>query len=141
VKVASIVEFIRSRGTKDEQPNECGNTVYRLFMPGQRYTVDFAEDFKAEGWQQFDTDQDAHYFGVWVNRPKRMTLTYAEGDWTLVECPTIETYRAEIEDACRFYGEGFICKAVDTDTRAVTTYVQDRVKLFLEPEGDANAGA
>ena len=36
-----------------------------------------------------------------------MTLTYAEGDVTLVICPGAEHYNAEIKDACEFYGEGF----------------------------------
>lgn len=130
--VASIVTFIRNRAEGDppRTVNERGNTVHRLHMRDCRYTVDFADDFASEGWQQFDTDQDAAYFGVWVNRSKRLTLTYAEGDWTLVECPTEETYRAEIMDMIRFYGEGFIFKVIH-ENGAKSTYVQDREKLFL----------
>src|SRR5438132_508470 len=76
--------------------------IRRAFLPSERYGVDFAEDFKAEGWEQFDTDQDAHYFGVWVNRGRLQTLTYAEGDWTLVTCSDREHYNAEISDAIKF---------------------------------------
>lgn len=133
--VAKFIEAMRANGKADTAPNERGNTITRMFLPSERYIIDFADDFTAEGWQQFDTDQDAHYFGVWVNRGKRLTLTYAEGDWSLVDCPTAETYRAEIESCCRFYGEGFIAKAIDVENRTVTTYVQDRAKLFLDPEG------
>lgn len=111
-------------------PNERGNDVQRAFLPSERYRVDFADE--AEGWEQFDTDQDAPYFGVWMNKRQRQTLTYAEGDWTLVTCPDWDHYAAEVADAIRFYGEGFIAKAIDTDTGERTTYCQDRAK-FLEP--------
>jgi hypothetical protein len=124
------VRFIRERGTRDAEPNERGNAVIRLFTPDERYLVDFAPDFAAEGWQQFDTSQDAAYFGVWVNRSKRLTLTYAEGDWVLVECPDDPCYFAEIRDAIRFYGEGCIAVCVRDDGH-ITRYRQDREAMFL----------
>ena len=116
--------------------NERGNEVRRAFLPSERYRVDFADDFKAEGWEQFDTDQDACYFGVWVNRQRFQTLTYAEGDWTLVNCPDAAHYNAEIQDCIRFYGEGFEFKTIDVDRGAgipnlVTTYRQDREKFLI----------
>lgn len=48
----------------------------------------------------------------------------------LVECPDAAHYNAEVEDACKFYREGFICKAVDPEAGTVTTYVQDRAEFF-----------
>lgn len=119
------------------QPNVFGNMVYRHNWSDSRYTVDFAEDFKVEGWMQFDTGQDAEYFGVWVNPVKRLTLTYCEGDWTLVECPTWETYVAEIQDAIAHYSEGFIAKCVDIHHgryASVTTLVQDRSVFLRKPD-------
>lgn len=110
--------------------NERGNRVCRWFRPADRYEVDFADDFNVEGWLQFDTDQDASYFGVWVNPRDFRTLTYAEGDWTLVECPTKESYLEEIRDAIRFYGEGFIAKAI-AGSGEVEIFRQDR-NQFLE---------
>jgi hypothetical protein len=101
-----------------------------MFFPSERYAVDFADDFTSEGWEQFDTDQDAHYFGVWVNKTKFLTLTYAEGDWTLVECPDAAHYNAEIEDAITFYGEGFIAKAYDMDGTK-TIFRQEREKFLI----------
>lgn len=109
--------------------NERGNGVYRMFCPAERYLVDFADDFNSEGWEQYDTDQDASYFGVWVNRTKFLTLTYAEGDWTLVRCPDAARYNAEIENANQFYGEGFILKAYGAD--GCTTVVQDRSRFLI----------
>jgi hypothetical protein len=137
VTMAAVVNLLRTKGEKDSKPNPRGNTVYRMFLPEDRYVIDFADDFAVEGWQQFDTDQDASYFGVWVNKAKRLTLNYTEGDWVLVECPTEESYRAEIVGMCEFYGEGRIARVIDAGAPAgfnlgrVTDYVQDRAKLFL----------
>lgn len=114
--------------------NERGNTVFRWHRSDVRYLVDFADDYKAGGWVQFDTDQDAWYFGVWLSPGSLRTLTYCEGDWSLVRCPDREHYNAEVVDAIEFYGEGFFAKTIDHLTGEMTTYVQDRNE-FLIPEG------
>ncbi len=122
-------------GKRDEQPNKRGNWIYRTYASTDRYTIDFAADFAAEGWEQFDTNQDAHYFGVWVNRSWRLVLTYAEGDWSLVDCLTDAAYFAEIRSVIDFYGEGFIAKTIDFperpgDPAVVTEHRQDREKFL-----------
>lgn len=126
-----LIDAIKAHGTQDEQLNARGNTVWRVTHSTDRYIVDFCDDFKASGWLQFDTDQDASYFGVWVNPAQRLTLTYCEGDWTLVECPTAETYNAELADASQFYGEGFVAKVIDASTGHQTTFRQDRQEFFI----------
>ena len=110
--------------------NERGNTIYERFFDSERYGIDFADDFKEAGWEQFDTDQDAAYFGVWINASKRWTLTYCEGDWSLIKCETSDQYKAEIQSLIGFYGEGRIALAISTDGTA-TEYRQDR-SLFLQ---------
>jgi hypothetical protein len=112
--------------------NRQGNRLFRLFWSTERYVVDFASDYQALGWQQFDTELDAWYFGVWVNPTTYQTLTYAEGDWTLVTCDGPAGYTREIRAAISFYGEGFVAKAIDRDG-TLTVYQQDR-KTFLLPE-------
>ena len=120
---AQIVALLR-------KPGEATNTEperHRMFLPSERYTIDFADDLKT--WRQFDTSQDAPYFGVWVDMEARETLTYAEGDWTLVVCPTAETFRAELDDMHTFYGDpppAFI--SIDTDTGQRTDYYDERPK-------------
>lgn len=126
--VHSLTNLMK-KDKKGEQ-NERGNTIYRMFMPDERYMVDFADDFTEAGWLQFDTDQDAHYFGVWVNPSKLLTLNYCEGDWTLVECSDVQHYNAEIQDAIEFYGEGRICLVVDADNNA-TEYRQERSGFLI----------
>jgi hypothetical protein len=131
IKVQSVVQFIRTKGTADAGLNQRGNQIHRLFMPDERYLIDFAPDFAAEGWQQFDTDQDAHYFGVWMNPKHRLTLTYAEGDWSLVECPDDAHYNAEVRNCCEFYGDGRIARVIDPAAGTVTDLVQDRAGFLI----------
>jgi hypothetical protein len=116
---------------KDENPNNRGNAVYRAFRPAERYIIDFAPDFSSEGWLQFDTDQDAPYFGQWVNPKKFMTLCYCEGDWQLVTCLDKEHYNVEIRSAIEFYGEGEICTFIDPETKTSTIYKQDRQEFIV----------
>jgi hypothetical protein len=126
MKVATVIALMHKE--KPSQ-NERGNNIFRMFMSSERYVIDFADDFKSSGWQQFDTDQDAHYFGVWVNPSEWRTLTYAEGDWTLVECGSVESYNAEIQNCIQFYGEGFEFKTIDSD--GITEYRQDRSRFLI----------
>jgi len=93
-------EYMLQEGDYTDEVNARGNIVERLFKSTERYEF----DEKLTGWVQYDTDQDAHYFGVWVNKAKRKTFTYCEGDITAVTCPTEESFQAEIEDLNRFYG-------------------------------------
>ncbi len=86
--------------------NERGNTIERGFeLYSDRYKYDFRICTAEKGWKQYDTAQDASYFGIWVNVQERKIFTYAEGDTTLITCPTIESLRAELESMAKFYGD------------------------------------
>ncbi len=84
--------------------NERGNSIERSFRHTERYEFDFTICSAEKGWKQFDTKQDAWYFGVWVHPGKRVIITYAEGDVTTVTCPTEESYHAELASMAEFYG-------------------------------------
>ena len=85
--------------------NERGNLVkYYITSIGCRYVFDFNYLTKETGWKQFDTDQDASYFGVWVHENDRRIVTYAEGDLTEVICLDHEGFAAEIRSMEEFYG-------------------------------------
>lgn len=127
-KVSNLVAMLKRQ---EAEANERGNLVHRFFGPAERYLVDFAPDFTAGGWLQFDTDQDAHYFGVWVNPRLLLTLTYCEGDWILAQCPDTRHYNAEISDAIEFYDEGRICTVIDMDAKTTTRYSQDRSEFLI----------
>ena len=109
----------------------------------ERYLFDFDDDFRSDGWLQFDTDQDAWYYGVWVNPKTLRTLTYAEGDVYLAICPDVEHYNAEIKSKCDFHGEGFEFIACDMEAAAslllgsdvkgeATVCRQDRSNFFVK---------
>lgn len=90
---------------EDETPetNDHGCTVVRTFHPEMdRYVFDGGI---CSDWEQYDTDQDASYFGVWVRLSTREIVTYAEGDITHVTAPTEEIFRAELASMAAFYGE------------------------------------
>jgi hypothetical protein len=86
------------------ETNKRGNTIFRSFRSAERYLFDFKLCTKEKGWKQYDTREDAWYFGVWVHPEKRIIITYAEGDITVVKCPTEESYHAELKDMADFYG-------------------------------------
>lgn len=115
-----------------EETNARGNTIKRSWLPTERYRWDFSEKFRNDGWEQYDTDQDAWYFGVWVNPKLLQIQSYAEGDITLVTCPDVAHYNAEIQSMNEFYGEGFVAKTIDAN--GITVYRQDRKKFFIPVE-------
>ncbi len=107
--------------------NERGNTILRSFHPADRYQFDFKLCTKEKGWRQYDTTQDAWYFGVWVHPEKRTIITYAEGDVTAVNCSTEESYHAELKDMAEFYGPpppAFI--VIDYPSAKRTEYFSER---------------
>ncbi len=110
--------------------NARGNTVTTTFInvDGEvsRYDFDFNVCTAAKGWEQYDTDQDAAYFGVWINKEKRETLTYAEGDLIRVSCPTAESFRAELDQMNEFYGNAPAYMTTIGSDGQVTRYYEPR---------------
>ena len=99
-----------------ESTTKEGNKITRYGVyetPAQnRYSFDFNGGklfpwfgLPPEGWEQYDTDQDASYFGVWVNREALATVTYAEGDVCVVRCATGEEFTRELKSMADFYGD------------------------------------
>jgi len=74
--------------------NANGNQVTREFEPADRYLYD--RMLERHGFEQFDTDEDAEYFGIWVSRERGLVFSYIEGDCTTVVCPDDAHFLAEI---------------------------------------------
>ena len=107
--------------------NEHGNIVERWHDHTDRYKYDFKVCSHRDGWVQYDTDQDAWYFGVWVHPLRQEILTYAEGDVTKVKCTSMDSYKRELEAMSKFYGPpppAFIC--IDIDKKTVTKVYDKR---------------
>lgn len=100
----------------DKRTNVRGSRVYSCHVGSvDRYKYDTATDAVYDQWEQYDTEQDAHYFGIWVSKKLLSILTYAEGDVNYVKCETAEQFNAEIENMNKYYGEGFIAKSIGMD--------------------------
>lgn len=113
-RVEIILDYRRhraqlARGDFTPEINARGNEVIRGIdadaiigsRGGDRYHYDFGA---LKDWKQYDTSQDASYFGVWVDVANRRTFSYVEGDRVVVLCPTLESFQAELADMERFYG-------------------------------------
>lgn len=65
-----------------------------------------AEKFSIDDdWLEVEDWDDYGYRAVWVSPKQRATLTYCEGDLTLVTCDTDEAFIEELRDAEKFYSE------------------------------------
>lgn len=113
--------------TVEEKP---GKKIYRWFADSERYYIDFADDYKEHGLIQYNTNQDAPYFGVWISPTKMLTLTYCEGDWTLVQCSDPISFNSEVDSIVEFYEEapGF----VSVDNQTITEHYQQKAELYLQ---------
>ena len=81
-----------------------GNKLEQIWVPSSRYAFDFG-DGRGKGWYQYDTDQDASYYGVWYNPRSLQTLSYCEGDIYLVTCDTWDQFKAELSGMDDFHGK------------------------------------
>lgn len=115
-----------------KEVNQFGNEVIRSFEGNtNRYKFDCGLCSYKKGWIQFDTDQDAYYFGVWIHKGKKQIVTYAEGDLIIVEAPTSESFNEEIAHMCKYYGGASSIRTIDADG-IYTRYYQDRKECFIE---------
>ena len=112
------------------ETNKRGNLIERGFhCMRNRYYYDFGDLKPSNGWKQYDTSQDASYFGIWVNINKRQTFTFCEGDTTLVICPDDKSLQAELDDMARCYGDPPPAFVGIDNTGQVTHYFDERPGL------------
>jgi hypothetical protein len=114
------------KGDYEPEINERGNTIIRDHHDGDRYVYD--DKLKAsDGWEQYDTEQDAWYFGIWINPKKREFFTYAEGDTTHVICKDAASYNSELKALMEVHPQGAYAWALD-DEGCVTSYKSEAPK-------------
>ncbi|MGY4025949.1 hypothetical protein ACW5WQ_08280 [Aeromonas rivuli] len=82
-----------------------------------------------EGWQQYDTDQDAWYFGIWINTEKLETFTYAEGDTHHVMAPNVEAFRAELVRLYQHHPQAPAFISIDPDAGVVTRHFEAKPEV------------
>jgi len=107
--------------------------VVRAFASdSDRYYFDFELCTRDKGWTQFDTDQDAWYFGVWVHRQNLCVLTYAEGDVSIEGYPDRASFESAIDAMCSFYGQPPPAFTVVDADGAVTEHYDPECRLGRE---------
>lgn len=111
-----------------------GNHLRRIFFSADRYVFDF--NLNLSLWEQFDTETDAPYFGIWMNKRRRLILSYIEGDVVLIQCDTSEVYDAEVAELCAYHRPAPSLIAISEEGR--TDYFQDRRELFIDPDRAAH---
>jgi hypothetical protein len=78
-----------------------------------RYLFDFELRAPHKGWAQFDTTQDAFYYGNWVNPITLELVSYAEGDVVRTKCDDENEFKAELRRMVDWHkGHGFF-KGID----------------------------
>ena len=130
---AKLQKWLHSAAPSGERTNERGNAIASFYADAERYVFDFELCTPDDGWQQYDTAQDAWYFGVWVNVKRRQTLTYAEGDVMLVTCPDDACLKAELDDAAEVYGPPPPAFTSIDRNGSLTKYYDTRPTVELAP--------
>lgn len=126
IVLADILSMLKKQ--KPEHTKDA--TSYHMFFPSNRYVVDYS--IQSTTWEQFDTDQDAEYFGVWMNKHTQRSLTYAEGDWYLHIFNSPDLYDKNLIEAFKYYGTKHFMTVIGVDGQA-TRYFQDRSHLLINP--------
>lgn len=91
---------------------------------GSRYAYDMK--LLKHGYVQYDTSQDAWYFGVWVNVDEMKIFTYAEGDECLQEFDDRDEFKNELLRMGEFYGDPPPAMITIDDDGTMTKYYDAR---------------
>ncbi|WP_429153431.1 hypothetical protein [Aeromonas veronii] len=83
----------------------------------------------AQGWQQYDTEEDAWYFGIWIHTEKLETFTYAEGDTSHVIAPNVESFRAELARLYQYYPQAPAFISIDPEAGVVTHHFEAKPEV------------
>ena len=125
--MSKVVDYI-VKNAQFTRPSDSGNTVHDMGYTGieERYKFDFDLCKPEDGWHQFDTNQDASYFGIWVNVEERAVVTFADGDLSVVVCEDDDHMRAELASMVKFYGSAPPAFIVIDEDGSRTDYYTDR---------------
>ncbi|MEI4940105.1 hypothetical protein U1439_21315, partial [Aeromonas caviae] len=83
----------------------------------------------AQGWQQYDTDEDAWYFGIWIHTEKLETFTYAEGDTSHVIAPNVEAFSAELARLYLYHPQAPAFISIDPQAGVVTRHFERKPEV------------
>lgn len=91
------------------------------------------------GYRQYDTDQDAWYFGIWVHLEWRVIVTWVEGEEVVKVAGDQESFIAQLRSMGEFYGPTPAHIRAYHDDGTVTHYIDTRpgTELLAQQEEDA----
>lgn len=122
---------------EEKRKDDLGQSIRQtLLVAADRYLFDFGLD--RDEWEEFDTENDASYFGIWLNKSKLQTLHYVEGDVSFTQCDSPESFDSEVAALCSFYKAAPAFTSFDENWTA-TQYYQDRSEFFIDPDRAAAA--
>lgn len=85
--------------------------VTDFLLHTDRYRFDLGACKVDNGYAQFDTSQDASYYGNWVNPFSFKLVCYCEGDLTVQICDDQDEFVSKVRGMVEWNGEGF--KGID----------------------------
>jgi len=75
----------------------------KTFCNSDRYIFDYDICSFKKGFAQIDTNEDASYFGNWVNFKSLELITYCEGDLTINKCENEEEFKNQLLKVVSWY--------------------------------------
>ncbi|MCD6617292.1 hypothetical protein [Aeromonas veronii] len=104
-----------------------GCRIDRRSHQADRYYYD--RTLLAQGWQQYDTEEDAWYFGIWIHTEKLETFTYAEGDTSHVIAPHVEAFHAELARLYQYHPQAPAFISIDPEAGVVTRHFETKPEV------------
>ncbi|MGL5525087.1 MAG: hypothetical protein ACRDCY_15025 [Aeromonas veronii] len=83
----------------------------------------------AQGWQQYDTEEDAWYYGIWINTRTLETFTYAEGDTSHVMAPNVEVFRSELARLYQYHPQAPAFISIDVKAGSITHHFETKPEV------------
>ncbi|MGL5092190.1 MAG: hypothetical protein ACRC8B_14900 [Aeromonas sobria] len=83
----------------------------------------------AQGWQQYDTEEDAWYFGIWINTETLETFTYAEGDTNHVIAPNVGAFRSELARLYQYHPQAPAFISIDPEAGVMTRHFEAKPEV------------
>jgi hypothetical protein len=130
--VAGSIGFSKAFSPSPSGTTSHGSRLAWLFhCDSSRYRVEAVVCPSSDGWIQFDTDQDAWYYGVWVNPSLKSIVTYAEGDLHITTSQTNEQWNEEVDSLLEFHQEEPIVASAMSEDGTWTQYQAKWPDLYL----------
>lgn len=102
--------FIEGANSEEVLP-EGDNFIFRTFYAINRYFFDFKVNY--DHWCQFDTRQDASYYGNWFSAKLKTRISYTEGDIAVVVSSTDDAFMKSMTDLVNWNKENDTFIGVD----------------------------